>query len=408
MGMMMSLMRLRPAALSLVLLSLCACGAARPKPAAPAPAATDGAACVPVGDWVVPASGERPDNAAVIESAAGGRIVLLGERHDSAADHRWQLQTVAALYGRRPSVAIGFEAFPRRDQPVLDRWVKGDLDEQQLLEESGWGHVWGLPADLYLPLFRFARMNRAPMFALSVDRSLVTRIAKQGWDRIPAAEREGLSDPAPAGPAYEKWLAETYRAHEERRQVEATDGANDAAALRRFIEAQLTWDRAFAEAIDREARARPDALVIGVMGNGHLQHGYGVPAQLASLGWKDVSVLLPWDESKDCDQLTPDLADAVFGVESEPEQAAPPPRLGVMIGQDKNGVRIVEVTPDSVAAAAGLRKDDVIVEAAGETLAEPGDLQQIVARQAPGTWLPLRVRRGKRTLEIVARFPSQQ
>jgi uncharacterized iron-regulated protein len=403
--MMTGLMRPRPAAQFLLLLSVCACGAARRKPAAPAaPAAAKATGCVPVGQWVIPASGQRPDNAALIEAAAGGRIVLLGERHDSAADHRWQLQTIAALYGRRPSIAIGFEAFPRRDQPVLERWVKGDLDERQLLEESDWGRVWGLPAELYLPLFRFARMNRAPMFALSVDRSLVSRVAEEGWEQIPAEQREGVSDPAPAGPDYEKWLAETYRAHAEKQHADV----NDEAALHRFIEAQLTWDRAFAEAIDREARARPDALVIGVMGSGHLQHRYGAPAQVAALGWKDVAVLLPWDESKDCEDLTPDLADAVFGVEREQEQAAPPPRLGVMIGPDENGVRIVEVTPDSVAAAAGLREDDVIVAAAGEALAEPGDLQRIVARQAPGTWLPLRVRRGKRTLEIVARFPSEE
>jgi len=28
-----------------------------------------------------------------------------------------------------------------------------------------------------------------------------------------------------------------------------------------------------------------------------------------------------------------------------------------------------------------------------------------VMRQAPGTWLPLKIRRGSRTLEFVAKFP---
>jgi S1-C subfamily serine protease len=68
-------------------------------------------------------------------------------------------------------------------------------------------------------------------------------------------------------------------------------------------------------------------------------------------------------------------------------------------------VRVAEVTPGSVAAAAGLRRDDVIIEAAGARMETPADVRAVVDAQAPGTWLPLRVRRGGRTREIVARFP---
>ncbi len=355
--------------------------------------------CVPVGTWVVPATHEQLTTPEVIDRAAASRIVLLGEEHTRSEDHLWQLQTIAALHGRRQRVVIGFEMFPRSAQPVIDRWVAGELDERRFLAESGWKTFWQLPADLYLPIFHLARMNRVVMLALNVPRGLVSRVAAEGWDDVPPQEREGLSQPAPPAPEYEQSLAETYQQHlEEARGLPSTD-------LSRFVAAQLVWDRAFAEALRAAAQARPDALVIGLIGNGHLEHRYGVAHQLASLGIADVTVLLPWTESRDCADLVPDLADAVFGVTAMGTERARP-ILGVQIEGVEGGVAVRRVFPESVAAAAGMRDGDVIIAAAGFAVQTPADLQEIVARQAPGTWLPLCVRRGAQEIKIVACFPS--
>lgn len=99
-------------------------------------------------------------------------VVLLGERHVSEDDHRWQVQTLAALYALRPDMVIGFEMLPRRVQAALDRWVAGELTVKQFLEKTGWDEVWGMPAELYLPLVQFARISRIPMAALNSDRQL--------------------------------------------------------------------------------------------------------------------------------------------------------------------------------------------------------------------------------------------
>jgi uncharacterized iron-regulated protein len=352
---------------------------------------------VPAARWVVPATRRERPASEVIRDAARSRIVLLGELHDRADHHRWQLQTVAALAALRP-VVLGFEMFPRRTQAVLDRWVAGELDDATLLRETDWPRVWGFPAPLYLPLFEFARLNRAPMRALNVDRALVSRVGREGWAAVPAGEREGVSDPAPPTPAYRSMLAEAMAAHR-------GEAAPSDAGTQRFVEAQLTWDRALAEGLAGAAREHPDALIVGIMGTGHLEHGYGVPHQLAALGERDVTVLLPWDTDRDCAQLTPDLADAVFGIAPAVEAPDHGPHLGVTLAPGRDGVCVAEVTPGSVAAAAGLRRDDVIVEAAGTHTTTPADLRAVVDAQAPGTGLPLRVRRGGRTREIVARFP---
>ncbi|MCZ7565334.1 MAG: ChaN family lipoprotein [Burkholderiales bacterium] len=375
------------------------------------------AACVPRGTWAAPAAaGPRPlVGQDLIAHLARRDVVLLGESHEDAEHHRWQLQTIAALHGQRPDLVLGFEMFPRRVQPALDRWVAGELGEEAFLRAADWRRVWNTDPEAYLPLFHFARMNRVPMVALNVDRDLVRMVREQGLDALPVREREGVTRPAPASGAYVDFLLETYAGHE-RGAAAPGGGAPSAAqrkapsrddpAFRRFVEAQLTWDRAMAQAI-ATARARPSApLVVGVIGSGHLIHRHGVPHQLADLGVTDVAVLLPWDGDADCERLTAGIADAVFGVAAAEQRAGQPrQRLGVWLEPGAGGVRIREVEKGSVAESAGVRAGDVVTDVAGVPARQPGDLTQAVRRHAPGTWLPLKVRRGSASLELVAKFP---
>ena len=367
-------------------------------------------ACAPPGAWVDAASGDRVPRGALLARAAGAGVVLLGETHDRAEHHRWQLQTVAALHARAGAGVLGFEMFPRRVQPVLDRWVAGELDEAAFLAEVGWNRVWGVDAALYMPLFHFARINRVPMVALNVDRDLIERIREVGWAGVAEDAREGVSDPAPPSASYVDWLVEVYREHLERRGDDTGttgEAAPDDPGFLRFADVQLTWDRAMAEALAAAAAGPDRPLVIGIVGGGHLENRFGVPHQLAALGAGRAAVLLPWDRGRDCADLTAGLADAVFGLDAAAPAPRPaPPRLGILILAAESGLRVIEVAGGSIAEATGIRADDVIVEAAGVAVAEPADLIAVVHRQAPGTWLPLTIERGGAAVELVARFPA--
>jgi S1-C subfamily serine protease len=76
-----------------------------------------------------------------------------------------------------------------------------------------------------------------------------------------------------------------------------------------------------------------------------------------------------------------------------------------MIDTGEGGVAVMSVVPESVAAMTGLEAGDLVVEAAGVTVSDTGDLIAIVQRQAPGTWLPLVIRRNDGQLKLVAKFP---
>jgi hypothetical protein len=293
--------------------------------------------------------------------------------------------------------------FPQRAQPVLDRWVAGEIDEARFLRESGWQEFWGFDPALYLPIFHFARMNRIPLVAVNVDRSLIRGVAERGLAALPAAERARIGDLPPALPAYEQFLFENWRGHLPLDDDRDTPGRDDP-DFRRFLESQLVWDRAMAQRIAETSARRPAAVVVALLGRAHVAHGWGVPRQLVSLGRTAPLTLLPFDREDDCAELAAGLADAVFGV-AAPATPRTRPRLGITLEPAKDGVGIAEVAVGSVAARAGLRKGDVIVAIAGRRAVRAADVVGAVTRQAPGTWLPLEVQRGGRRIEIVARFP---
>ncbi len=385
-------------------------------------------ACRTAGAWLDPATGARLSAEQLMASLAKRRIVLLGESHDKVEHHRWQLHTLAGLHAHQSKLAVGFEMFPRAVQPALDAWSKGKSSEADFLATSRWREVWGYDSGLYLPLFHFVRQSRLPMFALNVDRELVARVGQEGWSAIPRGAREGISDPAPATDAYRRSLAEVYSLKREGRPEgsvpqegddrphgnEAGERSDLSAILEsedfaRFVEAQLTWDRAMAEALFEARSENPEALVVGILGRGHIQYGYGVPHQLADLGEESVAILLPAETGVACQALEPGVADAVFLVASDESSEGEPakPRLGIMIEQAEDGIRVLEVFEGSVAEVAGLTPGDIILNAATFPVARTSELIEIVQRQAPGTWLPLDVRRGSETRRFVAEFPSR-
>jgi uncharacterized iron-regulated protein len=256
--------------------------------------------CAPEGAWVSPSTLKAV--ADPVPEAGGHRVVLLGEQHDRAEDHRFELGTIQRLYAADPHMALGFEMFPRSAQPVLDQWVQGGLTEAQFLDQADWKKFWGFDPALYLPIFRFARIHGIPMLALNVSRHLVHITAQTGWDAVPAADREGVGKPAAPSESYRASLAEAMAGH--------GGPAMMPARLSHFIEAQTVWDRAMAEGIAGALARDPARHVVAIMGAGHLENRDGVPHQLAALGVGDAVVLLPGHAL--CTPENPGYADAIY------------------------------------------------------------------------------------------------
>lgn len=297
--------------LTSLLAALLALGAA----ATPA-LAEDSAACMVPGHWQAP-GGEVLQRSTVIERASRAQVVLLGENHDDAAHHRWQLETLASIYRNAPGLSVGVEMFPRRLQPVLDAWSRGELDEPAFLEQTEWKKTWGFEPELYMPIFRFVRDHHIPLYALNVDRSEVRKVSGGGWQALDPALAAELGTPAAPLAGYRDSLREVFDAHmthlPEGHQPKDGD-------FERFVDAQLLWDRAMAAGIARQTVKGP---VVGIMGSGHIRFGHGVPHQLRDLAVGSIYSLIPLATEEACEPLTADIADVVVAPLSGPASSNP-------------------------------------------------------------------------------------
>lgn len=263
----------------------------------------------PLATWLSPDTGAPLTQDAVVRAMASKSVVLLGETHDIAEIHRWQMHICAFLHTVRPHMAVGFEMFPRRLQGVLDAWVDGGMSTADFLVASEWDTVWGFPAEIYLPIFHFCRQQKVRMLALNCHRPLVTRVGKEGWDAIPEDERDGLTPSAPATPEYRRYLWGLGV-----RRDSSNSGPDDP-AFARFWRAQQCWDRAFACNIANALAAEPDLLVVGIIGRGHLEFGHGTPYQLRDLGVDNIGVLLPNSTDTVDLEASRGMADALFRID---------------------------------------------------------------------------------------------
>ncbi|MEH6403464.1 MAG: ChaN family lipoprotein [Sneathiella sp.] len=241
--------------------------------------------------WIRGNTGTPISEDEVLQTIASCAIILLGETHNRADHHHWHLSICKKLQDFRKPIALGFEAFPKRVQSILDKWTRNQINETDFLNQVDWGTIWGFDAALYLPIFRFCKDHQIPIVALNCNRSLVTEIGKKGWKNVDQTSLEGLSPAKPATMTYRQYLFDiTGGQRSDRAATHAGDMAFD-----RFVRAQQVWDRAFACNLHDFHKTSPDTLLVGLIGSGHLEYGGGTPYQLADLGFLDAATLIPTD-----------------------------------------------------------------------------------------------------------------
>ncbi len=366
--------------------------------------------CVEDNKWYLPSEGKsvaQPN--LLLKKLTNKKVLLLGEHHDRVEHHRWQLQTIITLYAYNQNIKLGFEMFPRSVQPVLDKWIAGELDDKKFLEQVEWQKNWNYDPDFYLPIFHFARMNSIPMLALNVDRELVRNVKENGWENVAEADKQNVKDPAPMSEAYLKFMEDIFKQHvpdKENGEDKKSVSIRENPGFRRFIQGQQLWDASMAQMLAEHIDK--DHFIVGIMGSGHMVSGFGVPEQLHAMNIHDFSMLVPWHDQFECSSLKAGFSDVVVGLATyaHSEEEKEKPRLGIYMEKHDKGVRIIRVVENSVAEHTGLRVDDVVVGMAGSSIKKMSDIINIVQNMILGTWLPISIDRQNETLDFVAKFPN--
>lgn len=217
------------------------------------------------------ASGERLDAPALAARLAEADIVVLGEVHDNAEQHRRQ----AWLMTRLDPAGVAFEMVPaERTEPLAAlaeeardaaAWAEA-MPEALDWADSGWPD-W----TLYRPVFEAA--HGARLVGAGVARDALLAAVRDGAAAAfgAGAEPAGLTEPLPEAVQAEA-VEEMRFSHCDALPEELLPG---------MVEAQRLRDARFAAAALEALEAGAPAVLI--TGNGHARTDRGVPAYLARM-----------------------------------------------------------------------------------------------------------------------------
>jgi len=101
-------------------------------------------------------------------------VVFVGEIHDSRFAHEAELTLLTGLSQRDPNLVLALEMFERDVQDILNAYLKGDISEDQFLEQS---RPWPNYQDDYRPLIELAKTKGVPVIAANVPRRAAAAVA---------------------------------------------------------------------------------------------------------------------------------------------------------------------------------------------------------------------------------------
>lgn len=237
-------------------------------------------------------------------------IVLLGEVHDNALQHRLRLRWLEALADAHP-IAIALEQFDADRQEALDRALSLEAQAplpvsdaparaRRVAEAAGFdfdGWDW----ELYRPVIELALRRGLPLVAANLSAAETARVAR---GEVPAA---------PLAPGWSAGDAEAMRTSIR----EGHCGLLPENAVGAMADAQRTRDARLARAV-ADARARTGLPVVLLAGNGHLRRDIGVPRYLEALRPSDRIVSVALLESEGA--LQPEPFDRVLRTRAQPRE----------------------------------------------------------------------------------------
>jgi len=305
----------------------------------------------------------------VVSSVASSRVIYVGEIHDDYADHLTQLEIVRRLYAINPNIAIGMEQFQQPFQEIIDRYIRGELDEKGLIRDTKWMERWKFDYRLYRPILSFAREQQIPVIALNLSKEIVGKVSKLGFDGLSQEDKGKI-------PAEIDYSDKAY--HERLKSIYEKHSHSDKKGFERFLQVQLLWDEGMAERASEYLRSNPDRQLVVLAGSGHLMYGSGIPQRVSRRVQGERAIILPVGDFK----AVPGVGD--FLVHDAGETLPPSGLIGIYLAQTDDGVKVDRLVPDGAAKKAGVKKDDLIRSINGSTVKTITDLKLMLMDESPG------------------------
>lgn len=362
-----------------------------------------------VGDILHLPTGVYVSPATLLEHVRRPRVVFVGETHDNPASHRLQEDILMALAESNPGrVTLAMEMFTPAQQPVLDRWSAGELEEKEFLKQVGWYENWRMNFAYYRPLLEYCRAQRIPILALNVEKALKQKAGRMPFDALDPADQQRLPE-MDHGDPYQRAMVEAV----------FSDHAMGGGMLEGFQRVQTLWDETMAANLaDYLEKQGPAHQVVVVAGGNHVRYGFGIPRRMFRR--TPASYLLVGSTEL---EVPEDKQDRLMDV-VKPDYPMPPyhflaftryedldnpgVKLGVMLDQADNGLLVKQVVPDSVAQHNDLQAGDLLIQIDQQTLSEPFDLIYELQQTRSGSSVELTLERNGERLRKIILFPEPE
>ena len=352
--------------------------------------------------------GDPTTFAQLLDDLSKTKIILLGESHDQIEHHQIQVRMIQALIAKGKDVAIGMEMFERSQQPILDRWSRGLLTEEEFLKEIQWENTWGMDYELYEGILDTAKNHHLRVLGLNVPRDLVRRVGENGIKKLPPEDRKMLPEMDLTDRHHRAYIASIYKGH---RKGSAKDFED-------FYEAQCLWDEGMAESLFEFLKS-PQAegkTVLVFAGSGHVVFNFGIPKRLyrrIAVSSKTI-VLKAWTGELDMDltftETSSPLADFLWITQPNPPEKKQP-RIGVILKQqkeDQKGLVIEKVLRGSPAEKAGLLPGDQFISVGGNEVTKVKDIHKALEQKGWGKEITFTIVREGIKKQITVRLPPSE
>lgn len=228
-------------------------------------------------------------------------LIFIGEVHDNPEHHLIQVQILQALVDCCGPLTIGMEFFQEPQQPVLNRYLQGEIDEEAFLNETKWKNSWGFDYAFYRPLMQLAKHHGFAVLAINAPHDVVKKVARNGLKSLDVEERESLARDIDLGnEAHRAYVREVYEHH----------GHGNLKEFDYFYEAQCVWEDTMAENLADHLRENGKKLVV-FAGNGHLINKFGIPDRTIKRMPVSMVTIMPYALSEK-ESIEKEIADYVW------------------------------------------------------------------------------------------------
>ncbi len=323
----------------------------------------------------------------IVKEIEDKRVIFVGENHPNFTNHLNQLKIIKLLHQKGKKVAIGMEMFQKQFQPVLDSYIKGEIDLKTFLKKTQYFKRWKFNFNLYRPIIEYAKKNSIPIIALNIDGEITKKVAQKGIFSLSQEELKKLPKSINfENKKYEedmKTLLSFQHAHNKK-----TKKMNN----NHMFEAQIIWDETMAENAAKFLKEHPDFTMVILAGNGHIKNFYGIPKRL----YRRVS--LPYSViAQDIIPISKSADYAIFTANDL--KAKEPLKLGIYLKSAKSLIAD-EIVKNSLAEKLGIKKEDKIIKINGVKVKDLGDLKLELYFIKKGDTITITVKRKGRVLKL--------